>query len=335
MTPRLWMVMFVVAVASAAGVYFLWTSPLQVAVVQPTRGPAVEAVYATGTVEPVNWVKVAPEIAARIDAMLAREGDRVAKGQTLARLDDREARATVSQLEARVAFLKAELTRLGRLGEEYITRQTYEQADSELRQAKAALEAARHLLSEMTITTPIDGTILHQDGEIGEVVDKRQVLFWVGQPRPLRAAAEVDEEDIPRVREGQRALLKADAFPETALEGRVAEIRPKGDPINKSYRVRVSLPEDTPLQIGMTVEVNILVLEVPDAWLLPATAVANGAVWIVQQGRAKSIPVKTGIRGPDTVQILEGLEGDEFVIRQPGAELTDGATVRVVPPEGA
>ncbi|MER3422733.1 MAG: efflux RND transporter periplasmic adaptor subunit, partial [Nitrospiraceae bacterium] len=160
-----------------------------------------------------------PRIVARIDEILASEGDRVTEGQVLARLDDREERANVAQLEARVAFLRTELARLRRLGEEHITRQSYEQAESELRQAKAALDAAQHLLSEMTIRSPMDGVVLHQEGEVGEIVDKRQVLFWVGQIRPLRVSAEVDEEDIPPVREGQRTLIKADAFPGEILEG--------------------------------------------------------------------------------------------------------------------
>lgn len=201
------------------GLYFLSAARPAVSVKQPSRGPAVEAVYATGTVEPVQWVKVAPRIVARIDEILASEGDRVTEGQVLARLDDREERANVAQLEARVAFLRTELARLRRLGEEHITRQSYEQAESELRQAKAALDAAQHLLSEMTIRSPMDGVVLHQEGEVGEIVDKRQVLFWVGQIRPLRVSAEVDEEDIPPVREGQRTLIKADAFPGEILEG--------------------------------------------------------------------------------------------------------------------
>ena len=77
--------------------------------------------------------------------------------------------------------------------------------------------------------------------------------------------AEVDEEDIARCRPGQQAVIKADAFPGRVLKGQVNEITPLGDPLNKSYRVRVALPDDTPLHLGMTTELNIIVSEQPNA----------------------------------------------------------------------
>ena len=70
---------------------------------------------------------------------------------------------------------------------------------------------------------------------------------------------EIDEEDIPLVSPGQQVLIGADAFPDRVFEGRVQEITPKGDPIARSFRVRIALSGDTPLRTGMTADCNILI----------------------------------------------------------------------------
>ena len=297
----------------------------------PTRGPAVEAVYATGTVEPVYWSKVAPVGTGRIADILARDGDPVKKGAVLARLEDQDKSANVMQLAARRDFLLQELARSRNLIlKGFISKQALDLAAAELKQAEAALAAASKPLADTRLTAPIDGVVLRQDGEAGETVLANQTLFWVGLPRPLRIIAEVDEEDIARVHPGQRVLIKADAFPGVVLEGRVAEITPKGDPINKSYRARISLPDDTPLKVGMTTETNILIREEENALLVPAAAVSGGKLWVAENGRAKRLPVKTGTIGEKKAEILSGLKGDENVIANPPPELKEGDTLRVV-----
>jgi RND family efflux transporter MFP subunit len=314
---------------AAAGYLVLgyWRATVVVAV--PMRGPAVEAVYATGTVEPVSWAKVAPKATGRITEILKREGDKVRPGMLLARLDDREARANVGAIAERVDFLRAEYARQDKLFRAgYATRQSYERADSELKQAEAQMAAARQVLADKQLVAPLSGTVLRRDGEPGEVATAGQVLYWVGEAGKLWVVAEVDEENIPRVRVGQRVLLRADAYPERVLEGQIASVTPKGDPINKSYRARVDLPPGTPLQIGMTVEVNIVVREEQQALLVPAGAVVNGHVWVVRDGRASRIKVEAGVKGNNHVAIRSGLNGDELVIVQPPANLTEGKALR-------
>ena len=150
-----------------------------------------------------------------------------------------------------------------------------DRAESEERATAALVEVAQRRLEDYLIRSPIDGKVLRRDGEPGEVRDTADAVFWIGEPLPLRVTAEVDEEDIPRVQPGQRALLKADAFPDRALEGKVGQITPKGDPVQKTYRVRIALPDDTPLMIGMTIEANIIIAERP-AVLVPARALRGG-----------------------------------------------------------
>ena len=327
----------VVALAAAAAVAgYVYVSRPKVGVATPTRGPAVEAIYATGTVEPVVWAKVTPMVRGRIVELCKCEGADVARGDFLARLDDAEERARLAELNARAEFLESDMRRYERLlARNNVSAQTYQRAASAYGEVRAEIAAERERLDDYTIRAPLDGTVLRRDGELGEIVGTDDVVFWVGKPKPLWITAEVDEEDIPRVEPSQRALIKADAFPDRVLEGRVETITPKGDPINKSFRVRVTLPDDTPLLIGMTTEINIVVATVADALLLPADAVVKGQVFVVENGRARASDVETGIASPSSVQIVSGLDPGARVVLSPPAGLRDGDRVRIVRPASA
>lgn len=315
----------------------LWFNVAQkpVTVAEAVTGRAVEAVYATAVVEPVFWGRVGPTGIGRISEIKVKEGASVARGQELGRLDDETARARLRELDARIATLRADVARLRPLARSgYSSQQSLDRTEGELKQAVAARAAQAHILDELVLRAPMDGVVLRRDGEVGETVGPDRVLYWVGKPKPLRAEADVDEEDIPRVRLGQTALIKADAFPGRVLEGKVAEITPKGDPVSKSYRVRIALPDDTPLLIGMTIETNIVVRIAEKAVLVPAAALPvnggkiDGHLWTVSDGKAKRVAARFGVRGTDTVEVLSGLAPGAKVIVAPPSGLKDGDTVR-------
>jgi membrane fusion protein (multidrug efflux system) len=156
------------------------------------------------------------------------------------------------------------------------------------------------------------------------------VLFWVGRPMPLIVVAEVNEEDIPRVEVGQKALLRSDAFPGRELSSEVASITPKGDPVTKTYRVRLALPAETPLRIGMSVDVNVIVRVSENALLLPSVAVSGNAVFTTDGAAARRREIETGIRGTTNIETLSGLEEGTRVISPFPEDLEDGAKVRVM-----
>jgi RND family efflux transporter MFP subunit len=321
----------VIAALAAFSAWWWYGRAPEVRAVAPTHGTAVEIVYATGPVEPVRWAKVASLFRARIVELCYCEGKPVARGDMLARLDDRELRAQLLELRAREDFTKRELARATELiGRGVATTQTYERASSDLRQVQALISVLMEKLENYTITAPMDGVVLRWDGEIGEIIEPGQILFRVGVPKPLQVVAEVNEEDIPRVAVGQKVLLRTDAFPAQPLEGTVREITPMGDPVAKTYRIRVALPEDTPLQIGMSVEANIVTRERPNALLVPADAVQDSTVYVIESERAKRRPVDIGIRGTRAVEVLAGLSEGERVASPAPAGLSDGSRVRVV-----
>lgn len=306
------------AVGAGAWWWFAGRGP-EVSVVLPSRGTAVEIVYATGAVEPVLWAKVGPSVRGRIVERCRCEGQNVTTGQVLARLDDREARATLRELEARRDQSKRDVDRQIELSNRGVaSTQALERAQTDLRQLEALIAAQIERIENFKLLAPIDGVVLREDGEVGEVVDAVAVLYRVGQPKPLQLVAEVNEEDIPRVVPGQLTLIRADAFPERRIEGRVFDVTPAGDPVAKTYRVRIRLPDDTPLKIGMSVEANIVTREKANALLVPSEAVSGGAVFVVVNGLIARRPVDVGLRGTRATEIVSGLgEGDAVIAPAP------------------
>jgi RND family efflux transporter MFP subunit len=305
-----------VLLAAAVAAYFHLSRPAMVTIARATRGDAAEIVYATGVVEPRTWAKVAPLVRERIVELCNCEGSRVTRGDVLARLDDREPQAVLRELVARQNFASRDLARLRDLAARNVgTQQDVERAESEDARIEALVAAQESRLQSYVLRAPLDGVVLRQEGEVGEIADPADVLFWVGQPSPLQIVAEVNEEDIPRIAPGRRTLLRADAFPDATLEATVASITPMGDPVAKTYRVRFHLPEDTPLLIGMTVEVNVVTSTREDALLVPVGALASdGSIFVVEDGRVQRRAVATGIRGATMIEIVDGLRDGETVV---------------------
>lgn len=335
MRLKRWMTGIVVALAAAGPAAWYLLRATEVSVVTARRGDAAEIVYANGVVEPEIWAKVAPVVAERITEQCNCEGSRVERGDVLARLDDSEAKATLGELEARRGLAEQEFQRLTVLTERNAaSQQALERAQSELLQIEALVAGQKARLESYILRAPSPGIVLRQDGEVGEVAELGTALFWVGEPKPLLVIAEVNEEDIPRVEVGQRALLRADAFPGRTLEAVVDSITPKGDPVTKTYRVRFRLPDDTPLRIGMSTDVNIVTRVARDALLVPSAAVQGNDVVVVEGERARLREIRTGIRGTNGIEILSGIDEKDLVVSPYPADLGDGARVRVVSPEG-
>jgi membrane fusion protein (multidrug efflux system) len=323
-------VLIALLAAAAAGSWFFRQAP-QVAAAAAKRGTAAEIVYATGGVEPVRWAKVASVIRDRIVEICDCEGKTVARGDILARLDSREVQAGLKELKAREDFLQREMTRVSELiARGSATAQSYERAAMDLQTVQGLISVQTEKIADYTIVAPMDGVVLRRDGEIGEIAEAGQILFRIGVPKPLQVVAEVNEEDIPRVVLGQTALFRTDAFPERTLQGKVNEITPMGDVVAKTFRVKIALPDDTPLKPGMSVEANIITREKPNALLVPADALQGNAVFVIDGARVRKRAVTVGIRGTRTVEILSGLSEGESVASPAPADLRDGSRVRVL-----
>jgi RND family efflux transporter MFP subunit len=328
-----WTPLLTVAALGIAVAGFGWwlLRPPATSVAPVTRGAAAEIVYATGAVEPETWSRSTPLVRGRIVQRCRCEGKAVKAGDILARLDDREAQATLNDLRASEDFQHREFDRQAQLLERgATTSQAYQRAESDLARIQAQIAAQAQRLDYFKLVAPMDGTVLKEDGEVGDMVDPGTVLYRIGLEKPLWVVADVNEEDIARVQVGQKALLRANAFANEALTGYVKQITPAGDPVSKTFRVRIGLPDDTPLRVGMSVEANIISREKPDVVLVPANALVNNSVLVVENDHAHRRKVTIGIRGAGFVEAVEGVQEGEVVVSPATANIKDGARVRPV-----
>lgn len=305
-------------------------------VVHPTYGPAVQSVYGTGTVEATVMLPIASRATARLVALDADEGQSVTKGQVLGRLDDDDLQNNLRALEAQAKAAEDDYARKDELFRKgFETKANIIKAQSARDAARAAVGRARAELDFLKLTAPADGLVIKRDGEVGQLIPANQPVFWLSCCAPLRISAEIDEEDVHDVTAGQTVLIRADAFPGKIFHGRVQSLTPKGDPVSRSYRARISFTEETPLQIGMTAEANIIVREAEKALLIPNSALsADNKVWLVKDGRAAPKTVETGARGAELTEVRGGLEEKDTLILKPGADLKSGQALRTSRAQG-
>ena len=328
------------ALLVAAALAIAWRQwPASVETAPPTRGPAIEAVYATGSVEPTVMVPVAPRVGGRLLAIEAEEGQQVKSGELLARIESDDLEQTVQEMRAREQLARAQYERSRRLAaQNFVSQAEVDRTRSELQAAQAAAKRAQAQRDYSQLVAPADGIVLRRDGEAGQFVPAGQAVFTLACCAPLRVTAEVDEEDIARVKVGQPVSLRGDALPQQLFEGEVAEITPKGDPVQRSYRVRIRLKDapavaQGPLRSGMTMDANIIVARRDNALLLPNRAFQSDAVWVLQaDGRLHKREVKRGAAGSERTEVLSGIAEGESVVLSPAESLREGQRARAVKP---
>ena len=319
----------VVAGLGGAAYFYYFGRSTHVNVTLARVAPVSEIVYATGTIEPVQWAKVVPLQRRRIVELCRCEGQQVTKGQVLGRQDDTEERAVLREMEIRHQQLQRDLDRAQKdRKDDKITKAELEQKETAVKESNSRIAAQQSRMETLVLRSPMDGLILRRDGEIGEIVGPTDVLFWVGKPSPLQIVAEINEEEITKIAVGQAAFVANEAFGGKSLRATISQITPKGDPTTKTFRVFLELPADTPLRIGMSVEVNIIFNEKPAAIVVPFAAISSGAVQVVEDGQIRRVPVTTGVRGTQFVEIIGDVGPGAPVVSPARPELADGARVQ-------
>jgi len=310
---------------------YLFVLPKNVTVIPPHLGQAIEAVYATGIVEPTIMVPISPRITAHLIELNASEGQNIKQNDILARLDDKEQQATINDLNAKLAFAEIDYNRKQQLlNSKSISRDILDSAKTNVDSLIAQIEKAKAQASYLTLIAPADGLIIRRDGEVGELIPSGQPIFYISCCAPLRITAEVDEEDISQIVIGQEVLIQSDSFPSKIFQGKISSVTPKGDPIARSYRVRISFDDATiPFMIGMTTEVNIIIQKLDNALLIPLTAL-NGKnnVQIVKDEMIKTVTVETGIQDIEKVQIIAGVTLSDTIVKTFHKDLKDGQRVK-------
>jgi multidrug efflux pump subunit AcrA (membrane-fusion protein) len=191
------------------------------------------------------------------------------------------------------------------------------------------------------ITAPADGTITSLNVAAGDRVTNGQVIAHITNYDDLQVTVQVDELDIPKVKVGQTASIKVNAFPDTTYTGKVTSVANEGTVSNgvSTFDVTVHINKPTNLKVGMTAEASILVQSKDNVLYVPIEAVhtMNGQKFVLvvrtsSDGSKTSVTrqmVKTGIHNEDDVEITEGLtEGTIVQLPQVSTSASNNGQMR-------
>lgn len=335
--------------ASAAG-----APSLSVTLTSPRQEQWSTTLAASGSIEAWDEASIAAEVnGQRIAVLLANVGDRVRKGQPLARFADdflsadlAQAEAALEEATAREAQARANHERSRTLVDsnalspleldQYAA--TAQSAAAQLRSAKARRDAAALLLRKATVVAPDDGVISSRTAATGLVAGVGTELFRLIRKERLEWRAEVPEVDLGKAKVGAKALLRTSQGIE--LEGRVRAVSPKVDARTRSVIAYVDLPGASARTSAGTFATGRLQLAASAALTLPDSAVVMrdgfAYVFVVDAGnRAHRTRVTTGRRQGDRFEITSGLPATARVAHQGAGFLNDGDLVRVVTPKDA
>lgn len=307
-----------------------------------TMGAAVEA---TGTLSPCpdSVARVGPVISGRVSEVLARLGDRVTAGQPLAKLVSVEIGEAVSAYYKAVAELELARINFERY-ERLISRNIGAKkdllaAEADLKIAEAngnaaektlhafgfteedveQIEATHRVNAELLLRSPISGTVVERNATVGERVGDDSTLFTVMDLGRLFVDAQVFERDAARLRRGQRIEIAVNALPGRTFAGELIHVSQRIDPETRTLSVRTALdnPEGT-LKVGMYATVRIFTGTDEPLLCVPAAAVIEdgGESWVfVPDGDGyRLVPVTTGARDGELVQVVDGLDEGQTVV---------------------
>ena len=344
------------------------------------RGTVVRSVTTSGVIGPTASTPVGARVSGVIQALYCDVNMRVKAGQLCAKIDPRpyqivvdQDKASLAAAEARLEKDKADLAQAKAVLVRHVAlakqrpisrksldkpRKAYERAqaralrdETSIAERQAALHAAEINLGYTDIVSPIDGTLVSRNVELGQTVaagSETPPLFLIATDLTvIQVDANVGENDVGKVNLGDKASFTVEAFPNQAFAGEVIQIGKSQRAIRNvtTYDVVISAPNpDLLLKPGMTATISIVVdrrdhvIRAPNQALRYSPrdlAVPNGAggpgtppdgwsrLWILRDGKPKAIPVQLGLDDGANTEIVEGevRPGDELIIGESGGAL--------------
>lgn len=315
------------------------------------RCTITQVVEASGTINPVNTVSVGSTVSGLIKEIYVDYNDVVKKGQILAQIDPANFEATVQQNQAQINNAQANVARLqaiadfdrqqyiryknlyaknfvakSELDEKYSTYKSdiaqINAAKAQISQYQASLRTAMTNLGYTKIITPVDGTVISREIDLGSPVAasfQAPELFTIAQDLTnMQIEVSVSEADIGKVEEGQDVTYTIDGYPDQNFKGKVTQVRlsPTTESNVVTYTVIVDVNnEDLKLKPGMTANVSIItdrsenVLCVPNMALkftpdINGPKYKNQGIWILEKGKPKRIEIKTGANNDSNTEII-------------------------------
>lgn len=290
----------------------------------------------TTVLEAVNSATLVARRQGQVVALLADEGRTVVKGQTLARLDDTEARIALSRAQVTLEQAKLDAERGTALLARGVQAQvTMDDLTFKLRTAKENVAQAQYDLSQTRIVAPFKGKVVGRFIQLGETVTPGKECYRVDDFDPLLARVYFPEREQSRVRLGQEAILEFDAHPGREFPARVTLVNPSVDRANGTFKVTLEV-EDRPglLRPGSFARVRLKAASYDDVVLLPRKAVVSedgdSYVFVAQGDSVNRVAVQLGAISGDTAQILDGLAPGLKVVTVGQGGLKQGARIKAV-----
>ncbi|WP_332612137.1 efflux RND transporter periplasmic adaptor subunit [Achromobacter sp. ESBL13] len=310
-------------------------APVRVEVASVKEIPFARGLSAVGSLRSDESVVLRPEVVGRIQAIEFKEGQPVARGQVLIRLDDSVPRAELAQAHANLTLAQSHYRRAVELqGKGFVSQQARDESASTLKVQEAAVALAQARLDKMTISAPFAGIVGLRSVSVGDYVNQGQDLAPLEAIDPLKVDFRVPEMYLSKVGVGQQLTLRLDALPGQERQGLVYAVSPLVDAGGRSILLRATVAnKDALLRPGMFARVQLLfnqdkALVAPEAALSPSGETQY--VYRVKDGRAEKREVTIGERREGRVEILTGVAaGDQLVVA--GIQrVTDGGAVTVV-----
>ena len=327
----------------------------------------------TADITPNQVVNVFSRVDGYISKLHVDKGDFVKANQLLLEIDHQDylhnvnqakanlaaARAKVTQQEASVRNAKLTLDRMQALiRDQFVSQQDVDTAEVNSDAAIAALESLRAQVKQMAVAlaqaetnltysyirAPFSGYVAERNLDLGAYVTGAATsnsttsrgIVSLHDISTVRTLIEVVEKDVPLVRIGQKAEIRAEAYPDRVFEGTVTRVVQALNRATRTMTVEVDLPnKDRLLKGGMFARVEVLVGKHQNALQIPIDAVSRledaQYVYIVRDGKAERVSVEIGVRDENRVEITKGLVGSEQVIVSGKDLVHDGMPVQTEP----
>ncbi len=290
---------------------------------------------AVGSLAADEHVRVRNEIEGVVREIHANEGDWVEAGQQLVTLDDERARLEVQRAEARHHEAQALLQRRKPLHEQnLITEAELITAQAAVQTAEAELGLARRRLADATVRAPIEGQLGRRHISTGNHAPVGTALFDLVKLDVLKLDVELPERYLASLEIGQTVRLRSATHPDRRFSGTVYFIDPLINPATRSIPVRARIDnEDLALRPNLFVNVELDVELIEAAVVVPEEAIiadmGGFTVYVVDaDDRAEIRQVRLGEREPGWIQILEGVEPGERLVRVGHQRLQPGMRIR-------
>lgn len=295
-----------------------------------------------GNVTTKQNVIIYPEYQGTLVRVLVQKGDRVRKGQTLARIDDGGLGSQVSQLEVQAQLAKTTYERQKRLWEQNIGSEIqYLQAKASYESSQNAVDQLKSQLGKTMIRAPFSGVIDEVITDQGTVVSPGQGIFRIVNLKDMYIKADVPERYLSSVIPGKAVSIEIPMLGET-MTSKVRETGNYINPNNRSFSVEVDVPnENGNVKPNLTAKVKINDYSSENAILIPLNVISENAqnqqyVYkaIANGEKDKAIAerkiITTGKTQGDFIEVLEGLSAGDVIIVEGARSVKDGQEVKIL-----